>query len=98
MSGNAQARQRTQSFGEELANAISHGVGVLGSIVAIPFLVVGALHDGGAAGVVGASIFGATLLLLYLASTIYHSLPSGKAKRVFLILDHSAIFLLIAGT
>lgn len=98
MNGSVQARPRTQSFGEELANAISHGVGVLGAIVAIPFLVTGALHDGGAAGVVGAGIFGATLLLLYLASTIYHCLPSGKAKRVFLILDHSAIFLLIAGT
>jgi len=98
MDGGAQAAERAQSFGEELPNAISHGIGVLGSIVAIPVLIVGAVQAGDAADVVGASIFGLTLLLLYLASTIYHALPPGKAKRVFLILDHSAIFLLIAGT
>lgn len=90
--------ERAQSPGEEIANAISHGVALLGSIVAIPVLVIGAVRDGGVAGVVGASIFGATMLLLYLASTIYHALPAGKAKRVFLVLDHCAIFLLIAGT
>lgn len=90
--------ERPQSLGEEIANAISHGVGALGAIVALPVLIVGALRDGGAAHVVGAGIFGTMLLLLYLASTIYHALPPGKAKRVFLILDHSAIYLLIAGT
>ena len=98
MSGGTQAAERPQSLGEEIANAISHGVGALGAIVAMPVLIAGALRDGGAAHVVGASVFGVMLLLLYLASTIYHALPPGKAKRVFLILDHSAIFLLIAGT
>jgi len=96
--GEKLAGKRPQSLGEELANSISHGVAALGAIAAIPILVVGAVAKGGAAGVVGASIFGATLLCLYLASTIYHALPTGRAKQVFRILDHSAIFLLIAGT
>ncbi len=89
---------RVQSRAEEMANAISHGVALLGSIAAIPILIVGAVRDGGAAAVVGASIFGVSLLLLYSASTIYHALSAGKAKRIFLILDHSAIYFLIAGT
>ncbi len=96
--GRHASSSRTQSFGEELANTISHGLGLLGATAAIPILVVGALREGGIATVVGASVFGASLLILYLASTIYHSLPVGKAKRVFLIIDHCAIFLLIAGT
>lgn len=98
MNSEALEEQRAQSFGEELANAISHGVGALGAVVAIPILVVTAARDGDAANIVGATVFGATLLLLYLASTIYHALPAGKAKRVFAILDHGAIYLLIAGT
>lgn len=89
---------RLQSRAEEMANAISHGIALLGSIAAIPILIVGAVRDGGAAAVVGASIFGACMLLLYSASTIYHALSAGRAKRVFLILDHCAIYLLIAGT
>lgn len=90
--------ERPQSFGEELANAISHGIGAFAALAALPILIFGALRDGDAATVVGATIFGVTLLLLYLSSTIYHALPQGKAKRVFAIIDHSAIFLLIAGT
>jgi len=93
-----EAIERPQALGEELANAASHGVAALGSIVAFPILVIGAVRDGGVVEVIGASIFGATMLLLYVASTIYHSLPVGKAKRVFQIIDHCAIFLLIAGT
>lgn len=89
---------RAQSAGEEIANSISHGVGALAAITAIPILIVSALRDGDTSNIVGAAIFGVTLLLLYLASTIYHALPPGKAKRVFVLLDHSAIFLLIAGT
>ncbi len=90
--------ERLQSRGEELANSISHGVALLGSIAAVPILVVGAVRDGGIATIVGASIFGASMLLLYLASTIYHALPAGRVKRAFMIVDHCAIFLLIAGT
>jgi hemolysin III len=61
-------------------------------------LIVGAVHHSGAASVAGAAVFGVTLLSLYLCSTVYHALPAGKAKHVFRILDHCAIFLLIAGT
>lgn len=94
----AEALERPQSFGEERANSLCHGLALLASVVALPILIVNAIHDGGAAAIIGASVFGATLILLYLASTIYHALPDGKAKRVFLVLDHCAIFLLIAGT
>ncbi len=89
---------RPQAFGEEVANAVSHGVALIASIAAIPVLVIGAARTGSTSAVVGAAIFGATLLLLYLSSMIYHVLPAGKAKRVFMVLDHCAIFLLIAGT
>jgi hemolysin III len=88
---------RKQTLGEEIANSISHGVGVLAAIALTPILIVNALPLGAAA-ITGASIFGATMILLYLASTLYHALPHGRAKRVFQIFDHSAIFLLIAGT
>lgn len=90
--------ERSQTPREELANAISHGVGLLGSVAAIPILIIGAARETGAAGVIGATVFGVSLLLLYLASTLYHALPAGKSKRVFMIVDHCAIFLLIAGT
>jgi hemolysin III len=89
---------REQSRGEEIANSISHGIGLIAALVAIPFLVVDAIRRGDAAYIVGVSIFAATMVLLYLASTLYHALPAGKAKQVFRIIEHSAIFLLIAGT
>ena len=87
-----------QSLGEEIANSVSHGVGLLAALGAVPFLVVAAVRRGYASAVVGASVFSATLVLLYLASTMYHALPRHKAKRVFRMLDHGAVFLLIAGT
>ena len=90
--------KRPQSLGEEIANAASHGVGVLAAFVALPVLVVGAARNGDAAAVVGASVFGGTLAMLYLALTLYHALPASRSKRVFLVLDHCAIYLLIAGT
>lgn len=89
--------ERAQTLGEEIANSISHGVGFAAALVAFPFLILGALQHGAAA-VVGAAIFGATMSLLYLTSTIYHALAENRAKRVFQILDHGAIYLLIAGT
>ena len=91
-------RERRQSLGEEIANSVSHGVGLLAAVVAVPFLIVAAVWRGGAAGIVGASIFAATVLVLYTTSTLYHALPESRAKRVFRVLDHGAIFLLIAGT
>ncbi len=84
-------------MGEELANSISHGIGFVSALIASPVLVLGALRHGASA-VVGAAVFAATMSLLYLTSTIYHALPENRAKRVFQILDHGAIYLLIAGT
>jgi hemolysin III len=86
------------SLAEEIANAITHGVGWLGSIVGLVVLVSFAAVAGGALRVVSCVVFGATLVLLYAASTLYHALRGPRAKRVFRVLDHSAIFLLIAGT
>ncbi len=91
-------RERTQSRGEEIANSVSHGVGLLAAVAAVPVLVVAAVQRGGAAGIVGAGIFAATMVLLYLTSTLYHALPRNRAKRIFQVLDHGAIYLLIAGT
>jgi len=91
-------RSRPQSFGEEIANSLSHGVGLLAAVAAIPTLVASAVRRGSVAGIVGASVFAVTVVLLYLTSTLYHALPRSRAKRVFRVLDHSAIFLLIAGT
>lgn len=87
-----------QTRGEEIANSVSHGLGVLLAIAAVPVLVVSAVRRGTAADIVGASVFGAAMVLLYLTSTLYHALPAGRAKEIFQVLDHSAIFLMIAGT
>jgi hemolysin III len=91
-------RERLQSPGEEIANSVSHGVGLVVALIAAPVLIVTAAQRGGTAAVVGASIFTGTMVLLYLSSTLYHALPRNKAKRVLRVLDHGAIFLLIAGT
>ena len=90
--------ERSQSVGEEIANAVSHGVGLLLAVIAALVLVVAALQRSSVAELVGATIFGTTMVLAYLASTLYHALPMNRAKRLFRILDHGAIFLLIAGT
>lgn len=89
---------RIKSLGEEIANAVSHGAGVIGFLVGTPFLVLAALRHGHPAGVVAVSVFAFSGILLYLSSTIYHALPNGRAKDAFEVLDHSAIYLLIAGT
>jgi hemolysin III len=89
--------KRNQTLGEEIANSVSHGVAALAVLAGVPFLVSAALEHGTAA-VVGASVFAATAFLLYMASTLYHAFPHGRAKGVFHVLDHSAIYLLIAGT
>ncbi|MFA6147055.1 MAG: hemolysin III family protein [bacterium] len=91
-------RDRAQSLGEEIANSVSHGVGLLASLVVAPVLVLSAVRHGGAARIAGASVFAAAMVLLYLASTLYHALPGNRAKRVLQVLDHAAIFLMIAGT
>src|SRR5712691_10653430 len=94
----AATRRCVPSLGEETANSVSHGVGCLAALAATPFLVLAAARRGGAAAIVGASVFAGTMVVMYLASTLYHALPRNQAKRVFRVIDHSAIFLLIAGT
>jgi hemolysin III len=86
------------STGEEIANSITHGIGWLLSVGGLAYLVTSAALTGGALRVVSCAVFGATLVTLYTASTLYHALRGKRAKRVFRVLDHSAIFLLIAGT
>jgi hemolysin III len=88
---------RLQSLGEEIANSVSHGLGLLAAIGATPF-VIAAARDLGAASQVGAIVFAVTMVLLYFTSTLYHALPNGRAKQVFLKLDYCAIFLFIAGS
>ncbi|MBW1980620.1 MAG: hemolysin III family protein [Deltaproteobacteria bacterium] len=88
----------TQSTGEEIANSVSHGIGLLAALAAVPVLIIAAVKWYDVTAIVGASVFGVTMVLLYLTSTLYHALPSSKAKRVLQVLDHAAIFLLIAGT
>ena len=89
---------RPLSLGEEIANSVTHGVAALASVATLPILVAVAVTRGDPWRVVGSAIFGATLVLLYTASTLYHALTHPGAKRVFRVLDHSAIYLLIAGT
>jgi len=98
MSRRLALRERGQSLGEEIANSVSHGVGLLAAVAAAPILIVAAVWRGSAAGIVGASVFAATVVVLYSTSTLYHALPESRAKRVLRVLDHGAIFLLIAGT
>ncbi len=89
---------RPQSRGEEIANSISHGLALVAALVGTPYLLIDAGRRADAYFVIGASVFAATMILLYLSSALYHALPIGKAKRVFRLIEHSAIFLLIAGT
>jgi hemolysin III len=90
--------KRVQSQGEEIANSISHGIGVIAALVGTPYLIAQAIRHGDIGFIVGTGIFCVSMILLYLASTLYHALPIGKAKRCFRIIEHSVIFILIAGT
>lgn len=92
------SNSRAVSAAEEIANALTHGVGLLASLVGLPFLVLSALSRGERAAVIGASVFGATLVALYAASTFYHAVPHPELKRKLRVVDHAAIYLLIAGT
>lgn len=88
----------TFSKKEEIANAITHGIGALLSIAALVLLIVYASLYGNAWHVVSFTLFGSTMLLLYVFSTLVHSFPSGKAKDIFEIFDHVAIYYFIAGS
>ncbi|HBL74858.1 MAG: hemolysin D [Bacteroidetes bacterium GWF2_42_66] len=89
---------RQLTVGEEIANSITHGIGTLMSIAALVLLIVFAAIKGNAWHVVSFTIFGSTLVLLYLSSTLYHSFSNPKIKNIFARFDHAAIFFLIAGT
>ncbi|WP_292931893.1 hemolysin III family protein [Noviherbaspirillum sp.] len=89
---------RIQSPAEERANSISHGIGLVAAVAGTPFLIMQSLKRGDAGVVAAMALFSASMIILYLASTLYHALPSGKTKRVFRVIEHSAIYLLIAGT
>ena len=93
-----QTRVNNQTLGEEIANAISHGVGELLSIAGAAVAIVYACFVSDAIGIVSAAIYGFSLILLYAVSTIYHSLANNRAKAVFRVLDHCSIFVLILGT
>ena len=89
---------RQYSTGEEIANSVSHGVGVLLSIAALVLLILRAMDHGGGTRLVAALLMGISLILEFLFSTLYHALVPKRAKSVFRVLDHSAIYLLIAGS
>ena len=94
-------RDKLYSIGEEIAHAATHGFGVVLAIVGLTVMVARATLYGNAWHVVGASIFGATLVLMYTASTLYHSIPAAQlpnTKKVLRIIDHSTIYFLIAGS
>lgn len=92
------ANTYTYSRREEVANAITHGIGVLLSIAALVLLIVVSATEGTAWHVVSFTVYGITMLLLYTNSTLLHALKEGKAKDLFEFLDHSCIYLFIAGT
>lgn len=98
MTKSLESQERAQSLGEEIANSVSHGVGFLAAVAGSPVLVFSAVQRDSTSGIVGASVFAFTMVMLYITSMLYHTLARNKAKRVFQILDHGAIFLLIAGT
>jgi hemolysin III len=85
-------------LGEEIINALTHGLGTVLSVAALVVLITLAVVHGTPWHVASFSLFGATLVILYAASTLYHVLPAGPAKCFFRVLDHAAIYLLIAGT
>jgi hemolysin III len=90
--------RRTQSAGEEMANSISHGIGFIAALVATPVLLLVAFQRSSVGFFIGTVVFTSTMLLLYLGSTLYHAWPQTRVKSILRVFDHSAIFLLIAGT
>ncbi len=93
-----QEKNRCQSRGEEIANSVSHGLGFLAALISAPLLIITASRQGNTADIVGMTIFAATMVLMYLCSTLYHALPQESIKRIFRVFDHCSIYLLIAGT
>ena len=92
------ARFQDYSKGEEIFNSVSHGVGVILALVGTTIMVLLSVLSGSVRSVVAASIYGFSLIVMYTMSTLYHALPFPTVKKVFQILDHDSIYLLIAGT
>jgi hemolysin III len=90
--------ERAQTLGEEIANCISHGLACLLAVASLPILTYFAAQQGTARNVVAASVFSATMIVLYLVSALYHAVPEGRAKAWLNRLDHAAIYLFIAGS
>jgi len=91
-------RERAQSRGEEIANSVSHGIGLFAAVIGAWALVWTAAGSGDVKRAVACTVYATTLVLMYAASTVYHGLPRGRGKYVCRIVDHGAIFLLIAGS
>lgn len=98
MSDSHDPKWRPWTREEELANAVSHGVGFVGALAAAPVLIIGAWQVGGGTAAASAAIFGGSMMLVYLASTLHHGMPKGRAKDILEVIDKSAIYVLIAGT
>ena len=94
----ALTRERPQSRQEEFVNCLSHALGLAAALAAGMYLITTAAQRDDARFVIGVCIYAATLAILYLASTLYHGLPEGRTKNAFLVVDHSAIYLFIAGS
>lgn len=91
-------RADTYTAGEEIAHAISHGIGIPIGVAVVALLIVFSVRNKGVWEIVSCAIYGLTFILLYLSSTLYHAIPYPRIKRVMKVIDHSAIYLLIAGT
>ena len=98
MTNPAPTSEREQSRGEEIANSTIHGIGFVSALVGTPILIEHAVRHGETGYIVGTSVFAAAMLLLYLASTVYHALQQSGLKNIFNVVDHVMIYLLIAGT
>ena len=94
----SQAQDKHYTVLEEILNSVTHGIGAGLSMVGLVWLIVRAVRIGDTLSIVSVIVFGCSLMLLYLASTLYHAIPCINVKRVFRIFDHCAIYLLIAGT
>lgn len=92
------APTREQSRLEEIANSISHGLGLVGALLGTPLLILQAARHGNSKLIIVASLFSASMVLLYFLSTLYHALPTGKAKHLFRASEQAAIFIFIAST
>lgn len=98
MDAGINSKRIPQSIGEEIANSISHGVGAALAVAGTAVMITCACFAGTAIDIVSASLYGFSMVFLFLISTLYHALTNDRAKKVFQVLDHCSIFILIIGT